>query len=159
MESLVKVGGLGMEIVIPWTIAEKPLEKVLKAGLTTARKKPELHWRLTLPPELLITMETSALSLWASLTRFLRRLSLLRVWLAVLSELDGVDTWLWELWESIRGKISLLIASVDRAIFQLLNKWGPVRSRVLVGRSVDHGPWSQPAMHYCTRQYMFWTDL
>ena len=115
---MVKVGGLGMEIVIPWTIAEKPLEKVLKAGLTTARKKPELHWRLTLPPELLITIATSALSLWASLTRFLRRLSLLRVWLAVLSELDGVATWLWELWGFIRGRISLLIASVDRAIFQ-----------------------------------------
>ena len=93
---------------MPWTIAEKPFEKLLKAGLTTARKKPELHWRLTLPPELLTSMETSALSLCASLTRFLRRLSLLRVWFAVLSELDEVDTWMWELWEVIRGKISQL---------------------------------------------------
>ena len=62
-ESLVKAGGLGIEMVNSRILLEKPGGMLEKAGFTTARKKPELQWRLTFPPELLISEEMSGLSL------------------------------------------------------------------------------------------------
>ena len=131
-----------MEMVMPWTSLEKPAVKQEKAGLATARKKPEFHWRLTLPPELFISEAKSALSLWASLTRFLRRVSLLRAWLAVLPGLA-----VWSSWVTDTGKPWKLWASADIAISQVtVGKESSIwweGEQYLVGRRGDPGLWSR----------------
>ena len=60
---MVRVGGLGIEMVTSRMFLEKPIGITEKAGFTTARKKPELQWRLTFPLELFISEEMSGLSL------------------------------------------------------------------------------------------------